>query len=510
MNITTDDHVITIDTSSMDAQAPLLDHSMFQQVASIYDRFCPVQEEVTVSVLAYNGLEKTKNCLEAILKYTSHLDYRLVLLDNGSQEEDIFGYFQEINHPKKTILRVTKNLGSNFGYGLLLKTFNTKFLTILLNDIVCTTHWLDNLLTCIKSDERIGWATPASSNVTNSQKVNLPFSTLEEMQEQAKLFNVSDPSKWEERLRLINVSPIIRKEVADRIGTFDAGYFHDFGEDDYCKRIRSLGYKIYVLKDTFVHHDHVYKEQTGERAKTLDKSISVGRSKYVDKYHIDPWENVHNFEFIYFNLLQQQEQSTPLTVSSPTILGIDVLSGTPILQLRNYLRKKHIFQSDTYALTSQGNCYKDLVFVTEHPDHVICGKVENHIHRYDDQCFDYILVGKPLEEYHDPIFFLKTLQKKGKKGSKIFMKISNPYHGYRFLMQLGYIIQEKLEPNLCFHPDIFRQSLEPLGFSHILSENEVFDHKERLSLDQPLQTHLSDPTTKHPLLVESICYCLVI
>ena len=56
--------------------------------------------EVTVVVIAYNRLEKTKRCISSILAYSQGVDYELVLVDNGSTDETL-EYLKSVPYPKK-------------------------------------------------------------------------------------------------------------------------------------------------------------------------------------------------------------------------------------------------------------------------------------------------------------------------------------------------------------------------------------------------------------------------
>lgn len=107
---------------------------------------------------------------------------------------------------------------------------------------------------------------PASTNVSNYQQENLGgFNNSEEMQMKAALFNKSNPAKWEEKIRLIPTAALYRREVFDTVGLYDAGFMHDFGDDDFTFRVRRAGYKLILCRDTFVHHDHNQEALPPER-----------------------------------------------------------------------------------------------------------------------------------------------------------------------------------------------------------------------------------------------------
>ena len=64
---------------------------------------------VSILIIAYNRIDKTKNCVESVLKYTDDIDYELVLVDNGSSD-GTYDYFKSVQYKNKKIIKITKNL----------------------------------------------------------------------------------------------------------------------------------------------------------------------------------------------------------------------------------------------------------------------------------------------------------------------------------------------------------------------------------------------------------------
>ena len=72
------------------------------------------------------------------------------------------------------------------------------------------------------------------------------------MQEFAYKINISDKTKWEERIMLVGYSMLIKKEVLDKVGLLDEIYFPgNFEDDDYCFRIILSGYKVFIMSRYF-------------------------------------------------------------------------------------------------------------------------------------------------------------------------------------------------------------------------------------------------------------------
>ncbi len=240
--------------------------------------------EVTIIVLAYNRLEKTRRCVESVLRYTEGINYELILVDNGSTDETL-KYFKSVQYDRKRIIHITKNLGSLFPYLEMNLNTLSRFICVLANDLIVTSNWMENLLTCIKSDRQIGLVNPVCSNTSNLQCIQFPYKNNEEMQRKAKAFNHSNPRKWEDRQRLITLGSLFRKEALLTCGwpVGDAGFFHDFGDDDMTFQIRRAGYRTVLAGDTWICHDHDLIHGEGKKPGEFQKSLGYWESKLSGK-----------------------------------------------------------------------------------------------------------------------------------------------------------------------------------------------------------------------------------
>ena len=131
-----------------------------------------IESNVTIIVQAYNRIEKTKKCISSILKYTSDVDYDLLLIDNGSTD-NTFDYFKSVNCIKKRIIHLSKNISVTYPTLFYDLSWLSRYVVVVQNDLIVTPHWLSNLIKVAESDDRIGMVNPVSSNVSNFQQVEL-------------------------------------------------------------------------------------------------------------------------------------------------------------------------------------------------------------------------------------------------------------------------------------------------------------------------------------------------
>jgi len=351
---------------------------------------------LTIVVQGYSRIDKLCNCVESVLKFIDDKT-DLILLDNGSEEDEVMDFYKKIDFEHKKIIRVTKNITGVYSINKVLHKIETRYILWVNSDVYLTKNVIENLVACAESDDSIGMVVPASTNISNLQIETLGgFNNLEEMQKKAELFNISDPTKWEEKIRLIPTATLYRREIFDTVGLYDLGFMHDFGDDDYTFRVRRAGYKLMLCRDTFVHHDH---DQTALPQERLD-IMANSREFFKEKHHgIDAWGDTSN----YIDFTLNEVKVTDL--SDKKIMAIDVKCGTPILNIKNFLRKRSVRVNKCKAYTTEGKYYIDLQSIS---DEVCCGDVERMVLSESDK-YDFVVIGKPINCYDDPFAFIRNI-----------------------------------------------------------------------------------------------------
>lgn len=422
-----------------------------------FGRYYKEEAEATISVVAYNRPDVTKICVDSILRCTTNVNYKLILVynDNAGQEE-ILKYFEGVPHENKLVLHIEHNIGAAFAYKQIMKHIEGKYYVSLANDVIVTPNWLRNLIICAESDDRIGMVNPVSTNVSNLQCVPLRFSSYEEMLEEGAKYNVSDPTKWEERLRLITIGTMYTRPCLDAIGSvFDVGFFHDFGDDDISFQVRRAGYKCILAGDTWVHHNH---DLEARDQKKLLESISIGRRVFAEKYKgLDAWDDVNNFHKEYTATIKDCKKDTP------AILGIDVKCGTPILEIKNALRKLGKTEVEMQAYVQDAKYYFDLQTVCG-AENVKCGSIEALLGKDVNQKFDYIIVGNSINTYANPQELLCTLAAKLNEGGKLYVSLKNVNNLISFAYQIGYFNVADTSNALNITVEQFILEVNKLGF----------------------------------------------
>lgn len=207
---------------------------------------------VSVVLLAYNNLDYTRDCVESILMNTDDIEFELILVDNGSTD-GTKEYFDSIPGVKVIHLEYNIHLVKGFNIGLM--AAEGKYSAAVCNDFIFAPNWLNNLLICIESDPDFGFVSPGATSISNMQQIAMPFISKADFREKAREYNISDPSKWEERVVLLPNVLCCPTALLNRIGYYDTRFFRgEFLDDDISFRIRRAGYKLIYCGDTVTHH----------------------------------------------------------------------------------------------------------------------------------------------------------------------------------------------------------------------------------------------------------------
>ena len=284
---------------------------------------------MSIVVTAYNHLDYTRQCIDCLYEHTSHIPFELIVINNGSTD-GTGAYFDTLKDAKK--ITFAQNIGVDTAVNSGFAIARGKYTMNLSNDILVTHRWLDNLLACIQSDPHIGMVVPVCNATSGYQQVNLGYQTLEQMQQMAAHYNrVSDPSKWEDRLRLITYTCLFPTRLQKELGGFDEDFNPGgFDDDAMAFRIRRMGYRLVLAGDTFVHH---FGSVTFSAEYTKSNLLERNRKLFQEKFGVDAWSATT----IDHHLLSLCDLGHKGGVR---LLGVGGSCGATLLQLKNLYRRQ--------------------------------------------------------------------------------------------------------------------------------------------------------------------------
>lgn len=353
--------------------------------------------KTSIIILTYNNLDYTKACIESIRKYTEKNSYEIIVVDNNSTDDTKEWLLKQ--YDIKTILN-DENLGFPRGCNQgIEKSLSNNDILLLNNDTVVTSNWLNNLKTCLYSNKNIGAVGAVSNHDENLQGVDFTYNDLDEMQKLAKRNNISNSDKWEEKNFLIGFCLLIKREVINKIGSLDCAYSPGYIEDnDLSLKIISLGYKLMLAHDSFIHHylGTAFRKDLDEFYKVLYKN----RKYFYNKWGFDTF----SFDDI-------KDASIKILDNPKKVLDINSSIGTTILKI------KYLFP-DCIIEGVEPNTYKRKIsskFAT----------IYNSLEEIGDNLYDFILIGNLLENVDNPTIIINKLKKFLNKGGYIIGEIEN-------------------------------------------------------------------------------------
>ncbi|MBB3113633.1 GT2 family glycosyltransferase [Paenibacillus phyllosphaerae] len=256
--------------------------------------FGAIFEGTSIIIPSYNQAGYLKGCIESIIEHTD-LPYEIIVVDNASTDGTA-NYLRSLSgQVRYRIMETNRGFAGAVNVGLMMAKGQT--IVLLNNDTLVTERWLDNMLTCLGSDPRIGMVGPVTNYIGGNQQIDVPYTAIEDMQEFARQFNQSDPAKWHLTDRLVGYCLLFRKELLERTGYLDEGFkIGNFEDDDYNIRVRLQGYMLVVARDTFIHHfGSVSVKALGEQFTAInDNNMS---------FYMAKWGNPHELVFRVRDLL---------------------------------------------------------------------------------------------------------------------------------------------------------------------------------------------------------------
>jgi len=194
----------------------------------------------------YNGQDVLPKCLITLKELTEYNNYEVIVVDDASTD-NLVKMLREKFHWVKIIVN-ERNHGDTYSVNRGMKIAQGDFVLLLDSDVwFIQRGWLKNLIKDIESDPKIGIIAP---------KFLYPDGTLQEGFE-----------KMTETICIKGATFLIKREVIEKIGYFDEGYFPGyFAETDFCHRAFCAGFKSVSTPNSVVIHDE---------HKTISKTVDM-------------------------------------------------------------------------------------------------------------------------------------------------------------------------------------------------------------------------------------------
>jgi GT2 family glycosyltransferase/glycosyltransferase involved in cell wall biosynthesis len=217
---------------------------------------------IDIVVPVYNALGDLARCVESVLAHSTG-DWRLALIDDGSTDPAIRGYFAKLEArglQRVTLLANARNEGFTLTANRGMREARAEADVVLLNsDTVVTRGWLDALARCAASDARVGTVTPFSNNAEICSLprfcVNNPWPAGVDPQPLVAALARAAVPTYPDLPTGVGFCLYVRRALIAAIGVFDPAFGLGYGEEnDYCLRAAAAGFRNVLCEDAFVLH----------------------------------------------------------------------------------------------------------------------------------------------------------------------------------------------------------------------------------------------------------------
>ena len=233
---------------------------------------------VDIIVPVYKGYAETKVCLESVLASKNRTAYRLIVVDDASQEAALVNYLNDLaQHGRITLLRQPFNSGFVKAVNRGIQASQNRDVILLNADTRVQGDWLDRLRTAAYIDSDVGTVTPMTNNgelvsyPTPMKSSAMPSAHL--LEELNKLCNLLGDKVIIDIPVGVGFCLYIKRQCLIEAGGFDSGLIErGYCEDtDFCIRASQSGWRNVCAANVFVAH-------AGNVSFGTEKSVLVSKN----------------------------------------------------------------------------------------------------------------------------------------------------------------------------------------------------------------------------------------
>ena len=236
-------------------------------------------EPLVVAVQIYNQFHVVAPCINSAIASSSLNDFELIVIDDGSTEQQLLKYLQyESNRGNITLLRNDSNMGFTRTVNRGMQLNPDRDVVLLNSDTLVYGDWAARLGATALSGADIATVNPLTngSHISgyphriSSKNMNIGLDYLE-LDNLAKERN-SGASAYVHAT--VGFCMYIRRKCIESIGLFDDKHFPaGYGEEsDFCARARKAGWRHKI--DGGVHVAHLENQSFGDRKRLLMERMS--------------------------------------------------------------------------------------------------------------------------------------------------------------------------------------------------------------------------------------------
>ncbi len=244
--------------------------------------------EVSILIINFNNAALTRVCLQALWAFTTGRSYEIIVLDNGSRDDDVAALAAFPGRYRLVRTPVNRFFGE--GNNLALEASRGRFVVFLNNDALVTPGWLEPLLATLEDDPETAAVGPQllylSGRLQEAGALVDPATG-----EPARLGwggRADDPAFGSPRVvdYASAAALVCRRSALEAVGGFDWCWEPLYFEDvDLCLRLSQAGGRIRYCPGSHLYHIENASTRRLDRSREIDRMVAVNRLKFLDRWH---------------------------------------------------------------------------------------------------------------------------------------------------------------------------------------------------------------------------------
>ncbi len=219
--------------------------------------------DTAVVILNWNGLKMLRQYLPTLVERTRDEGAFIVVADNGSTDGSL--QWLEENYPDVRRIEFDKNYGFTGGYNRAFKEIDADYYVLLNSDIEVSEGWLEPLISFMEEHPDAGICQPKILSIAEPDKFEYagaaggfidrygyPFCRgriLSNLETDHGQYDTPKECFWATGACLV-----IRSALYHHLGGLDDSFFAHMEEIDLCWRAKNLGYQVWCIPASAVHH----------------------------------------------------------------------------------------------------------------------------------------------------------------------------------------------------------------------------------------------------------------
>lgn len=229
---------------------------------------------VSIITVNYNGTKVTCEFLESTKKLT-YKNFEIIVVDNASKENPTS--IITLNYPEVKLIVNDKNLGFTGGNNVGIGAAQGDYLFIVNNDTEVTEDLLEKLLAPFSRDSSIGVVSPKIKYFSHPNIIQYAgFTMINPLTGRNRTIGDQEVDNGQYDIPgntayAHGAAMFLKREVAEKVGTFAEIFFLYYEELDWSARIKKAGYQIYYEPNAVIYHK---------------ESLSVGKDSTLKTYYL--------------------------------------------------------------------------------------------------------------------------------------------------------------------------------------------------------------------------------